>query len=176
MARTIAYHVCTAAAMLLAVLFGSLLYAHQLSSGHGFDASLHATDFNNAIAQRDAFEVQPVDHSSSLKQHETRDEIFDVLSKSPAFDANSPFPESQEKVVIPSEYKKAKDKGELLLCYMKGEASPGGKGTSVWTDVEQLGTWGWKREVDAGDGSKDYSHVVSKVRPPDSDRSVAWEV
>lgn len=162
MARGTAYHVCIATAVLLAVIFSSLLYAHQLSSGLQPATSLrhHARD---VVALGSGIEVLPPTLNTSnadfLEQHEIRDDTAELLTVG----SDSPLLKPQEKVIVPSEYKKAKEKGELLLCYMKGEASPGGKGVSVWNSVEQLDQWGWKREVEVADDSKDYSHVVSKV-------------
>lgn len=166
MARATAYHVCAATAMLLAILFSSLLYAHQLASSHRIDTSL-PLDALNVITPGDAVDGLPpradTPISSSLGQHETRDEILSDKTNIPSLDLKEDFLKPKGKVVIPSEYKKAVKKGELLLCYMKGEASPGSKGTSAWQNFEQLDQWGWKREIDAGDDSKDYSHVVGKV-------------
>lgn len=147
--------------MFLAIFCSSLLYAHQRSSGDGV-ASPPSLVFDKAIAPRDGIEVPPQSLDAIvLKDPEplaVRDKIVNSDSELTAV-----LLKPQEKVSIPSEYKTSVKKGELLLCYMKGEASPGSKDTSAWQSLSQLDLWGWKREVDEADDVKDYSHVVGKV-------------
>ncbi|KAK4508512.1 hypothetical protein PRZ48_002251 [Zasmidium cellare] len=61
---------------------------------------------------------------------------------------------------IDTPYKQAKKRGEKLLCALKKPSQAGAAVTSQWNRIEQLGEWGWVREVDERDDEKDYSHVV----------------
>ncbi|KAK4634816.1 hypothetical protein CLAFUW4_02075 [Fulvia fulva] len=160
MARTTAYHMCAAIAMFLAIFCSSLLYAHQRSSGDGV-ASPPSLVFDKAIAPRDGIEVPPQSLDAIVLNDPEPLAVRDKIVNSDS-ELTAVLLKPQEKVSIPSEYKTSVKKGELLLCYMKGEASPGSKDTSAWQSLSQLDLWGWKREVDEADDVKDYSHVVGK--------------